>query len=106
MTEWLPNWKRNGLRKSNGQRPSNLDLFCKLDAEVEERERRHDCRVMFWHIDRTHNTVANQSALSWEKHAESLQIHVRRKGNQDTKDRCHQHLGRGQSERKECIYCS
>ena len=86
MSEWLPNWKvtahdtcfimwsghfdklthldcflikSNGLRKSNSQRPSNLDLFLKLDAEVEARERRHDCKVKFWHIDRTYNPIAD-----------------------------------------------
>ncbi|KAF8550769.1 hypothetical protein OG21DRAFT_1513628 [Imleria badia] len=62
MTEWLPNWKRNGLRKADGKRPSNLDLFCKLDAEVEERERRRGCSVKFWHIARTYNSIADKLA--------------------------------------------
>ncbi|KAG9309704.1 ribonuclease H-like domain-containing protein [Chiua virens] len=85
MAEWLPNWKvgtrkalfvmirilthlhrqRNGLRKSNGQRPSNIDLFLKLDASIEEQERRHRIQVKFWHVDREYNTIADKLA----KHA-------------------------------------
>ncbi|KAF8436468.1 hypothetical protein L210DRAFT_3613357 [Boletus edulis BED1] len=45
MIEWLPNWKENNWREPNGQQPSNLDLFRKLDAEVEERERAHGCKT-------------------------------------------------------------
>ncbi|KAF8120344.1 ribonuclease H-like domain-containing protein [Boletus edulis] len=59
VTEWLPVWKKNGMRKPNGQRPSNLDLFLKLDAEVVKREREHDCKVMFWYIERGYNTIAD-----------------------------------------------
>lgn len=47
------------MRKSNGRRPSNLDLFLKLDAEVVKREREHACRVMFWYIERGYNTIAD-----------------------------------------------
>lgn len=47
------------MRKPNGQRPSNLDLFLKLDAEVMKREREHACKVMFWHIERGYNTIAD-----------------------------------------------
>ncbi|KAH7921970.1 ribonuclease H-like protein, partial [Leucogyrophana mollusca] len=41
MTEWVPAWKANGWRTSRGNRPSNIDLFRKLDAEVNSRELIH-----------------------------------------------------------------
>ncbi|KAF9236995.1 ribonuclease H-like protein [Melanogaster broomeanus] len=59
MTEWLPAWKKRGWRRSDGRRPSNLDLFCKLEAEVEARERRHDCKIKFWHVRREYNHIAD-----------------------------------------------
>ncbi|KAI6007901.1 ribonuclease H-like protein [Pisolithus marmoratus] len=62
MTEWLPTWKENNMRKANGQRPSNIDLFLSLDAEVNSREREHDCKIKFWHIDREFNTIADELA--------------------------------------------
>jgi len=62
MTEWLPSWKKNNFRKSGGKRPSNLDLFLSLDAEVEQRERRHKFRIQFWHIGRTYNAIADELA--------------------------------------------
>ncbi|KIJ59786.1 hypothetical protein HYDPIDRAFT_118142 [Hydnomerulius pinastri MD-312] len=59
MTEWLPVWKAQGLRKVGGGQPSNLDLFHKLEAEAEARERRYDCKVKFWHIARKYNHIAD-----------------------------------------------
>ena len=50
------------MRKPNGQRPSNLDLFLKFDAEVMKREQEHDCKVMFWYIGREYNTIADELA--------------------------------------------
>ncbi|KIJ59768.1 hypothetical protein HYDPIDRAFT_43798 [Hydnomerulius pinastri MD-312] len=58
MTEWLPAWKENGWRASRG-RPKNLDLFQKLDAEIELLERLHDVKVGFLHVGREHNQDAD-----------------------------------------------
>ncbi|KAL4075472.1 ribonuclease H-like domain-containing protein [Scleroderma citrinum] len=38
MSEWVPTWKARGWRKSDGRRPSNLDLFRKLDEKVQTLE--------------------------------------------------------------------
>ncbi|KAH7884255.1 ribonuclease H-like domain-containing protein [Phlebopus sp. FC_14] len=62
MTEWVPAWKQRGWRKSGGGKPFNLDLFRKLDEEVEARERRHACRVKFWYIPRKYNGLADALA--------------------------------------------
>ncbi|KAG9309705.1 ribonuclease H-like protein [Chiua virens] len=59
MTRWLPKWKANGMRKASKQRPSNLDLFLKLDTEMTKREQEHDCNVMFWYIAREYNAIAD-----------------------------------------------
>ncbi|KAF8550770.1 hypothetical protein OG21DRAFT_372779 [Imleria badia] len=33
MSEWLPRWQEIGFRKSNGERPPNLDLFLDLGSD-------------------------------------------------------------------------
>ncbi|KAH0828829.1 ribonuclease H-like domain-containing protein [Lanmaoa asiatica] len=71
MTEWLPTWKANGMRKPNGQRPSNLDLFLRLDAKVVKREREHVCSVVFWCIERGYNTIADGLAKRGARAAKS-----------------------------------
>lgn len=60
------------MRKPNGQRASNLDLFLKLDAEVMKCEREHDCRVMFWYIERGYNTIADGLAKRGARGAMSV----------------------------------
>lgn len=51
--------KANGLKKSDGQRPSNLDLFLELGAAIEFYRYRYGCKIEFWHIKRRYNTVAD-----------------------------------------------
>jgi len=62
MTEWLPRWRENGFLNSRGRPPVNLDLFLRLEDEIEEREGILDCEVKFWHIDREYNTIADELA--------------------------------------------
>lgn len=83
MTEWLPRWrvrasvnriadfdfdlhdfhcKENNLRKSNGQRPANLDLFLDLGAAIVACQYRYGCKVKFWRIDREYNVIADELA--------------------------------------------
>lgn len=38
LTQWLPNWKKNGWRKSNGEVIANLDLVQTLDALMHQRK--------------------------------------------------------------------
>lgn len=86
MTEWLPRWKvctingvpatlvltllfqiikENGFRKSNGERPSNLDLFLDLEAAIKTCQYQYGCNVEFWKIERRFNSIADELA----KHA-------------------------------------
>jgi len=62
MTEWLPAWKANGLRTSQGRRPSNLDLFLKLEQEIIRLERARRIDVGFWRIPRELNWRADSLA--------------------------------------------
>lgn len=62
------------MRKANGQRPSNLDLFLKLDAEMQKRQREHDCRVMFWYIERGYNAIADGLAKRGARAAMSQSV--------------------------------
>ncbi|PPR04282.1 hypothetical protein CVT26_004069 [Gymnopilus dilepis] len=61
MTEWLPSWKRRGLRTSSGKRPTNLDLFLELDRYVTKLENDR-VAVGFWHVPRTFNQDADALA--------------------------------------------
>ncbi|KAI9568214.1 ribonuclease H-like domain-containing protein [Boletus coccyginus] len=62
MAEWLPRWRENNLRKSNGERPSNLDLFLDLGAAIEACQYKYGCKVQFWRIDRRYNVIADELA--------------------------------------------
>ncbi|KAL1741183.1 ribonuclease H-like domain-containing protein [Schizophyllum fasciatum] len=62
MTEWLPQWKRNGWRTALGGTPANLDLFQRLDRAIEEEEVLHNARFGFWHIPRSLNSEADRMA--------------------------------------------
>lgn len=55
----------------NGQRPSNLDLFLKLDAEVVKRECEHACSVMFWYIEGGYNIIVDGLAKCGARAARS-----------------------------------
>ena len=35
VTQWMPNWKRNGWRTSNGQTVKNKDDFIELDRDMQ-----------------------------------------------------------------------
>lgn len=38
LTEWMPSWKRNGWKKSDGEQVQNLDLLQTLDAKTQHRK--------------------------------------------------------------------
>ncbi|KAI0348464.1 ribonuclease H-like protein [Trametopsis cervina] len=59
MTEWFPTWESNNWRTAAGKRPSNLDLFLKLDEVIKGVERRRAVQVGFWRIPREHNREAD-----------------------------------------------
>ncbi|KIK81608.1 hypothetical protein PAXRUDRAFT_15146 [Paxillus rubicundulus Ve08.2h10] len=59
MAEWLPAWKERGWRKADGTRPANLDLFLKLQGEVEAREHELGCKIKFWHVRMEYNQIAD-----------------------------------------------
>ncbi|KAH7916647.1 ribonuclease H-like domain-containing protein [Hygrophoropsis aurantiaca] len=80
MTEWLPHWKANGWRTSRGGRPSNIDLFQKLDAEVDANERRHHVEIGFWHVNREHNQLADKLAKQGARVASQNSTVVERTG--------------------------
>ncbi|PPQ71629.1 hypothetical protein CVT26_010589 [Gymnopilus dilepis] len=61
MTEWLPSWKRRGLRTSGGKRPTNLDLFLALDRLVTRLENDR-VAVGFWQVPRAFNQQADALA--------------------------------------------
>ncbi|KAI0348461.1 ribonuclease H-like protein [Trametopsis cervina] len=62
MTEWFPVWESKGWRTSSGKRPSNLDLFLKLDDAIKSLERRRAVEVGFWRIPREYNYEADRLA--------------------------------------------
>ncbi|KAG7005720.1 hypothetical protein G7Y79_00018g045270 [Physcia stellaris] len=62
MTEWMPVWRSNGYRTNRGNRPSNLDLYLRLDRAVAELERDRDWEVGFWHVPRGNNAIADRLA--------------------------------------------
>ncbi|TRM68751.1 ribonuclease H-like domain-containing protein [Schizophyllum amplum] len=62
ITEWFPQWRRNGWRTSVGMTPANLDLFQLLDAEIESLETYNNAQFGFWHVPRALNTAADQLA--------------------------------------------
>ncbi|KAL1683416.1 ribonuclease H-like domain-containing protein [Schizophyllum commune] len=62
MTEWLPQWKRNGFRTALGATPANLDLFLLLDREIEQLEAGNNFKFGFWHIPRHLNYEADRLA--------------------------------------------
>ncbi|KAI4117238.1 MAG: hypothetical protein LQ338_007585 [Usnochroma carphineum] len=59
ITEWLPSWKNNNLRTNRDTKPSNLDLFLKLDEELTAEETKQDVKIGFWHVRREYNTIAD-----------------------------------------------
>jgi len=72
MTEWLPAWKERGWQKTDGNQPANLDLFQKLQAEVEARERQLGCKIKFWHVKREYNQIADGLAKDAARRATSV----------------------------------
>lgn len=54
--------KENNLRRPNGGRPSNLDLFLDLGAAIVACQYRYGCKVKFWRIDRRYNGFADELA--------------------------------------------
>ncbi|KAI5892371.1 ribonuclease H-like protein [Schizophyllum commune H4-8] len=62
MTEWLPQWKRNGFRTAIGGTPANLDLFLLLDRKIEQSEAGNNFKFGFWHVPRHLNHEADRLA--------------------------------------------
>ena len=56
--------QRNGMRTAAGRTPANLDLFMKLDQEIDAIERERDVKIGFWHVSREHNTIADRLATA------------------------------------------
>lgn len=50
------------MRTSDGKTPTNLDLFLRLEDVLEEYERRYDCHITFWHVERRYNQNADALA--------------------------------------------
>ncbi|EDR10059.1 uncharacterized protein LACBIDRAFT_317996 [Laccaria bicolor S238N-H82] len=61
ITEWLPTWRVRDWRTAAGKRPTNLDLFLKLD-EVTMSLEKDGITVGFWHIPRAYNHKADRLA--------------------------------------------
>ena len=64
--------QENGFRTNQNTRPSNLDLFLRLDEAIEKEEARQDILIGFWHISREHNTIADGLAKQAAKLAEPV----------------------------------
>ncbi|KAK7048764.1 ribonuclease H-like protein [Favolaschia claudopus] len=71
ITEWVPQWKENNWRTSQGELPKNFDLFKRLDDVVTEYERR-GFAIRFLHVPREVNTLADRLA----KHATDSSLAV------------------------------
>jgi ribonuclease HI len=54
-------FQRRGLRTADGKRPTNLDLFLKLDEVIMNLER-DDVAIGFWQIPRAYNHKADRLA--------------------------------------------
>ncbi|KAF8883650.1 ribonuclease H-like domain-containing protein [Gymnopilus junonius] len=61
ITEWFPSWRKRGWRTSDGKRPTNLDLFMRLDDFITTLE---EDRVVvgFWRVPRAFNHAADALA--------------------------------------------
>ncbi|KAK7022186.1 ribonuclease H-like protein [Favolaschia claudopus] len=71
ITEWVPQWKENNWRTSQGELPTNFDLFKCLDDVVTEYER-GGFTIRFLHVPRELNTLADRLA----KHAADSAVAV------------------------------
>ena len=52
------------MRTTAGRTPLNLDLFMKLDQEIDAIERERDVQIGFWHVLRKHNVIADRLATA------------------------------------------
>jgi ribonuclease HI len=57
----MPTWKTNGWLNANGQPVANKELWQNLDARVRS-AKRNGTRVLFWHVRRNWNTLADALA--------------------------------------------
>ncbi|KAK8253488.1 ribonuclease H-like domain-containing protein [Phyllosticta capitalensis] len=64
MKEWLPVWKKNGLKTSSGTTPTNLDLFSRIEWQIEKIADDKKVSVDFCHIPREQNGLADSLAKS------------------------------------------
>ncbi|KAK8214488.1 ribonuclease H-like domain-containing protein [Phyllosticta capitalensis] len=63
MKEWLPVWKQNGLKTSSGTTPANLDLFLRIDRQIEKMTD-GNFSVDFRQVPREQNGIADRLAKS------------------------------------------
>ncbi|KAL8787636.1 MAG: hypothetical protein Q9195_007682 [Heterodermia aff. obscurata] len=61
MTEWFPAWKANNYHTNRNTKPSNLDLFMRLDAGISKLEKK-GVEIGFFHVLRQYNTIADRLA--------------------------------------------
>ena len=50
------------MRRSDGQRPDNLDLFLRLDDLIMNMEQLKEIAICFWRIPRSCNGIADELA--------------------------------------------
>ena len=66
--------QNNNWRTKSGKRPSNLDLFFKLDTKITKREIEEDIKIGFWHVPRRLNTIADRLAKEAALKAKRLDV--------------------------------
>ncbi|EMD86688.1 hypothetical protein COCC4DRAFT_82768 [Bipolaris maydis ATCC 48331] len=62
MTEWLPRWKRNDWRTTQGSKPANSDLFLALDGILTKHEAENVKVGWVLAHSREHNKIADRLA--------------------------------------------
>ncbi|KAK8169350.1 ribonuclease H-like domain-containing protein [Phyllosticta citrichinensis] len=61
ITEYLPEWKTNGFRTSNGRLPVNEAQFCEIDETMSNYEEL-GYGVALWYVPRLFNAIADEIA--------------------------------------------
>ncbi|KAF3197621.1 hypothetical protein TWF679_002907 [Orbilia oligospora] len=62
VTDWLPNWKENGLKNAKGYEPANLSLFLLLEEDICQVEKKWGIEISFWWVPRGCNMIADELA--------------------------------------------
>ncbi|KAK7608778.1 ribonuclease H-like domain-containing protein [Phyllosticta paracitricarpa] len=61
VTEWLPQWKENEMKTSNGTAPVNIDLFLQIESRIQRMDGL-TVVIRFMHIPREKNGLADMLA--------------------------------------------